>query len=65
MSRVQSNIIIFDVKNDTAESTLQKLQEYNIFMAPFGPKTIRATFHLQIDDEDLSKVIDTFQKLFN
>lgn len=65
MSRVETNIIIFDVKDDTAESALKKLQEFDVFMSPFGPKTIRATFHLQIDDEDLSKVIESMRKLFN
>jgi threonine aldolase len=65
LNRVETNIVIFDVLDETAESALKKLQDNDIFMAPFGPKTIRATFHLQIGDDNLNKVIESLQKLFN
>ena len=62
--RVQSNIVIFDVKDRTAEHALSELQDHDIRMVPFGPNTIRATFHIQVDDNDLEQVSRTFKQLF-
>lgn len=65
LDRVETNIIIFDVKDESAASALKKLADKNIFMSEFGPKTIRATFHLQIDDKDLEVVNETVKKIFS
>ncbi len=64
LGRAETNIIIFDVKNESAASALKKLAAENIFMSEFGPKTIRATFHLQTGDNDLDVVIDSMKKIF-
>jgi threonine aldolase len=61
---VETNILIFDVNDGTAESAVQKLEEKGIQMVPFGPRTLRATFHFQITDEDLKKVQSVLQELF-
>jgi threonine aldolase len=55
---VQTNIVLFDVKEDSAETALSYFSKHGVQMIPFGPKTIRATFHFQVDDHDLAKVID-------
>ena len=55
---VQTNIVLFDVKEDSAETVLSYFSKHGVQMIPFGPKTIRATFHFQVDDKDLAKVID-------
>jgi len=55
---VQTNIVLFDVKEDSAETALSYFSKHGVQMIPFGPKTIRATFHFQVDDQDLAKVID-------
>lgn len=56
MSNLQTNILLFDAVNETAESIINKLAEKGIQMIPFGPKTIRATFHFEITDEDVEQV---------
>lgn len=55
---VFTNIILFDVVEGTATDVLDKFYEKGVMMVPFGPKTIRATFHIQVDDRDLEKVIE-------
>ncbi|MDX1592347.1 MAG: beta-eliminating lyase-related protein, partial [Balneolaceae bacterium] len=58
LSSVETNIVIFDVKNETAEAVLKSFADSGVGMIPFGPKTIRATFHFQVGDEELEKVIE-------
>lgn len=65
LESVETNILIFDVKESTAEVAVEHLENEGIQVVPFGPKTLRATFHFQIDDQDLSTVKKTFKKLFN
>lgn len=62
---VETNIVIFDVHDDSAESALEKLKAEGVRMVPFGPQTIRATFHHQITDDDLEHVKSVIKKLFN
>ncbi|MEX0647454.1 MAG: GntG family PLP-dependent aldolase [Balneolaceae bacterium] len=57
-SSVETNIVLFDVKEGTAEEALKVFSDAGIGMVPFGPKTIRATFHFQVGDEDLVKVLE-------
>lgn len=54
---IETNIVLFDVVDRTVESVLKQFSENGIGMVPFGPKTIRATFHFQVTDEDLEKVV--------
>lgn len=55
---VHTNIVLFDVNEESAIMALDYFAEHGVQMIPFGPKTIRATFHFQVDDEDLAKVIE-------
>lgn len=57
LSTVDTNIVLFDVVDGTAKDALQKFSDAGIEFVVFGPKTIRATFHFQVDDEDLGKVL--------
>lgn len=61
LSTVDTNIVLFDVVNETAEVALRKFADKGIAFVPFGPKTIRATFHFQVNDEDLEKVLRAVQ----
>ena len=61
---VETNIVLFDVKEMSAEQALEALAEYDIQMVPFGPKTIRATLHLQVDDRQIDRTIETLRSLF-
>lgn len=57
---VKTNILMFDVKNGTAESALASLREGGIMMTAFGPKTIRAVFHFQVTETDFNSVLEYF-----
>lgn len=61
---VETNIVIFDVEGMTAETAVVRLEEKGIQIVQFGPQTLRATFHFQIDDEDLAKVQKVFKEVF-
>ena len=63
LSSVFTNIVLFDVKDGTAESVLKKFTDAGIGMVPFGPKTIRATFHFQITDEDMESVLNVVEEV--
>ncbi len=65
LDSVETNILIFDTVNESAESALQKLGLEGIQMIPFGANTIRATFHFEIGDSELDSVKDVIQKLFD
>ncbi|PKD44844.1 threonine aldolase family protein [Rhodohalobacter barkolensis] len=58
LNTVESNIVIFDTVDEAAVDVLKEFEEKGVVMIPFGPKTIRATFHFQVDDQDLKKVLD-------
>ncbi len=61
---VETNIVIFDVLDESATDALAKLEAEGVLMVPFGPKTIRATFHFEIGDEQLEKVVSVIRKIF-
>ena len=65
LDSVETNILIFDVKGQAAESVVDQLEEHGIRLVPFGPQTLRATFHFQIMDEDLDVVQSAFKELFD
>jgi threonine aldolase len=56
MNKLQTNILLFDTVNESAENVIAKLAGKGIQVIPFGPNTIRATFHFQITDEDVEQV---------
>lgn len=56
---VESNIVLFDVTNGMATEVVQQFAEKGIGVVPFGPKTIRATFHFQITDEEFEQLLET------
>lgn len=61
---VESNIVLFDVLDGDAVSAVGKLAKEDVHMVPFGPKTVRATFHFQIGDNELQKLIEVFRSVF-
>ena len=64
LDTVETNIVIFDVLEESASAALAKLEREGIRMVQFGPNTIRCTFHFQITTTDLEGVIKTIKKLF-
>ena len=65
LKSVETNILIFDVNGMPAEQAVELLAEEDIKVVPFGPQTLRATFHFQIDDKDLKKVKAAFRTVFD
>ncbi len=62
---VETNILIFDVTDRSAEEAVTVLKEEGIQVVPFGPNTLRATFYFQITDTDLDEVKGVFQSIFD
>lgn len=60
---VDTNIIIFDLKDQTAAEFLQKLASRNIKAAAFGKYTIRFVTHYDFTDEMLLKIKSILQEL--
>ncbi|MEX0894983.1 MAG: GntG family PLP-dependent aldolase [Balneolaceae bacterium] len=54
---VETNIVLFNVEIGSVDEVLKRLKEKGVGMVPFGPKTIRAVFHFQVDDEGLDRAI--------
>lgn len=63
MNKLQTNILLFDTVDDTAKAVLDKLKEKGVLMTQFGHKTIRATFHFEITDDDVVKVKEALQEI--
>lgn len=64
MNSVETNILIFDLASETADSAVAKLEEHGVRMVQFGPTTLRATFHFEIGDEELKKVKSVVKELY-
>lgn len=60
---VETNIVLFNVETGSVDEVLKQLEEKDVGMVPFGPQTIRATFHFQVDDEDLNRTIEALKGL--
>ncbi|MEM8557150.1 MAG: GntG family PLP-dependent aldolase [Bacteroidota bacterium] len=50
---VETNIVLFDTVATDAQPVLAQLQERGVLMVPFGPRTIRATFHRDLAPADI------------
>jgi len=61
---VETNIVIFEVKEGDVSAALAQLEERTIRMVPFGSRTIRATFHFQVGEPELQKTREAVTALF-
>lgn len=64
LDSVETNILIFDVLEESAVSAVERLKQEGIRLVPFGPNTLRATFHFQVTDQDLEQVESVFEDCF-
>ena len=62
-TRVETNIVMFDVQDDSI-SALEKMKAAGVLMVPFGPKTIRATTHRDVDDASIDEVLRILNRIF-
>jgi len=60
---VETNIVIFDVKDGGVADVLEKLRRENVLMVPFGPNTIRATTHRDVSMDEIEVVVSVIRKL--
>lgn len=66
LDTVQTNIIVVDVAKSglTVDEAIIRLEKERVLVVPFGRTTIRAVTHLDIDDDDLDRAIEVFEKVF-
>lgn len=64
LDSVETNILLFDVNEGSAGQALELLEKSGIRMVQFGPQTIRATFHFQIDEDAVNRVCNRLKELF-
>lgn len=62
---VETNILIFDLRDMDASEGVEILERHGVRMVPFGPQTLRATFHFEIGDEELDQVKRVVSELFS
>ena len=60
---VETNILMFDTLKEDASSLVNRLSAKGIGVVPFGPNTVRATFHYQVTNDDFERLIHFFETL--
>jgi threonine aldolase len=66
LASVQTNIVVADVGESrlTVDEVILRLEKEGVLVLPFGGSTIRAVTHLDIDDADVDRTIEVFNKVF-
>ena len=59
-----TNIVLFDTLDAPALEVLRQLDAEGVQMVPFGPTTVRATLHRDVDDAALARALDALDRLF-
>jgi hypothetical protein len=56
-ARVDTNIVLFELTDPSAasEAAVGRLRERGLWMVPFGPRTLRAITHLDVDDTAIER----------
>jgi len=61
---VETNIIIFEVTDSTAESVIERLRADDVLLTPFGPHTLRATTHRDVSMDEIERAAEIFREHF-
>lgn len=64
VSTVETNIVLFDVKHGPAQPVVEQLADEGVLLTPFGPETIRATFHRDVSMQEVETAVETIQTEF-
>ena len=59
-----TNIVLFDTHDAPALEVLRQLDAEGVRMVPFGPSTVRATLHRDVDDDALGHAVEALNRLF-
>jgi threonine aldolase len=63
--QVETNIVMFDVTGGrNALTTIDQMKRLGVLMVPFGPNTIRATTHRDIERSDIQLVLELLESSF-
>jgi len=54
---VQTNIVMFDVEGGDAIDIVDQCRQHGVAIVPFGPRTIRATTHLDVTTSDIDDAL--------
>jgi threonine aldolase len=65
VSRVETNIVIFEVTKKGAPEVVQGLLERQILASAIGPKHIRFVTHMDVDRADCESAIAAMQQIFS
>lgn len=58
---VDTNIVMFEVPDDTADEIVDHLREQGVLLTVFGPSTIRATTHRDVSMEAIEEALDVLR----
>ena len=58
-----TNIVLFDTLTLTAEEAIARLEADGVRLVAFGPRTLRATFHRDVDDAGLARATAALRAL--
>lgn len=61
---VETNIVLFDVVDDTAASVIDAVREDGVLFTPFGPSTVRATTHRDVSMDEIDQAIDVLHSRY-
>jgi threonine aldolase len=64
LDRVQTNIVVFDVLDGTAQDVIGRLAARDVHVTPFGPQTVRITTHRDLSDEDIDATVAAIRQEF-
>jgi threonine aldolase len=61
---VETNMVLIhlDDPSDTPEAAANRARVEGVWVVPFGPRTLRAVLHLDVDDEALERAIAGLRK---
>jgi threonine aldolase len=67
LQSVQTNIVIFDVKESgrAVVEVLEELKKRGVLVVPFGATTLRAVTHLDVNRQDIEKALAVCREVFN
>ena len=62
---VVSNIVLFDVGDTgvSADALVERLDAEGVLTIPFGPTTIRAVTHMDVDANDIKNALETIRRV--
>lgn len=65
LDSVETNILMFGIKNMSAEEALTKCTENGILLNPGGVNTLRIVTHMDVSFEDIEYTKEVFEKIFS